>query len=510
MRACSRSEFRVLALATVILSVCFTTARGRSVQAAVDLPLIRAVRHHDLEAVRALLKQRVDVNAPQGDGTTALHWAVRVDDPAIVEALLRAGARAGAANDTGATPLHLACINRNGAMVDRIVRAGADANGALVNGETVLMTCARTGTTAGVKSLLVHGASVNAKEKGHEQTALMWASAEAHADVVRMLVEARADVHARSRTYTQFVVPEDTQRAGREEITYTALAGGMTPLLFAARAGDADSVRLLVEAGASPNERRADGASALIMAAYSGRTQAAIALLDKGADPNDAEIGYAPLHAAVLKSDVALVNALLARGANPNARMTKGTPKRRDGEDFNLPATLIGSTPYLLAAKFLEPEILRALKAAGADPSLSMPNGATPVMLAAGMGSSTTANRRGVRTVDFGKMEPESRALETVTTALSLGGDVNATNNAGDTALHGAAPMGYNTVIQFLADHGADVNAKNKRGLTPLGVLTAAGRGRGRGPAADANGDDGPEPSHAATVALLRNLGAMP
>jgi ankyrin repeat protein len=303
-------------------------------------------------------------------------------------------------------------------------------------------------------------------------------------------------------------VPEDTQRAGREELTYTVLAGGMSPLLFAARAGDAQSVRLLVDAGASPNERRADGATALIMAAYSGRTQAAIALLDEGADPNDAVVGYAPLHAAVLKSDIALVNALLARGANPNARMAKGTPKRRDGEDFNLPATLVGSTPYLLAAKFLEPEILRALKVAGADPGLSMPNGAMPMMLAAGMGSSTTANRRGVRIVDFGKMEAESRALETVTTALSLGGDVNATNNAGDTALHSAVAMGYNAVIQFLADHGADVNAKNKRGITPLGVLTAAGRGRG--PAADANGDAGPDASRSPTAALLRNLGAMP
>jgi uncharacterized protein len=285
----------------------------------------------------------------------------------------------------------------------------------------------------------------------------------------------------------------------------------MTPLLFAARAGDAESARLLVAVGADPNERRADGSSALLMAAYSGRTEAAMVLLDKGADPNDAATGFTPLHAAVLKSDLQLVNALLAHGATPDVRMTKGTPKRRDGEDFNLPATLIGSTPYLLAARFLEPDILRALRAGGADPSLSTSNGATPLMLAAGMGSSPIANRRGVRVVDFGKVEPESRALETVAVALSLGADVNAASLTGDTALHGAAAMGYNTVIQFLADNGADVNAKNKRGLTPLGSLLAAGRGRGRGPAADANGDtDGAGATNSATVALLRKLGALP
>jgi ankyrin repeat protein len=170
----------------------------------------------------------------------------------------------------------------------------------------------------------------------------------------------------------------------------------------------------------------------------------------------------------VLRSDLTLVNALIAHHANPNIRMTKGTWKRRDGEDFTLPATLIGSTPYLLAAKFLEPEILAALKAGGADAGLTMPNGATPLMLAAGMNSTNNASRRGVRVVDFGKVEPESQALETVKAVLDRGGDVNATTVAGDTALHGAAAMGYNTVIQLLVDRGAPLNAKNKRGLTPL------------------------------------------
>jgi ankyrin len=472
-------------------------------------PLIQAIRSKDIVAVRTLVGQRVDVNAPQGDGSTALHWAARLDDLAIADVLIRAGARASVANDNGAAPLHLACINRSASMVDRLLAAGADANATMLNGETVLMTCARTGNAKAVKALLVRGARVNAKETAHDQTALMWAAAEKHPDVVRVLIEAGADLRARSKVYPQTVAPYDTQRAGREELNYTVLAGGLTPLFFAARAGDAESAALLMAAGADPNDHLPDGTSPLVMAAYSGRSSVGAVLLDKGADPNDMGTGYSPLHAAILRSDLNLVKALLDHGANPNIRMTKGTWKRRDSEDFVLPAALIGSTPYLLAAKFLESDILRALKEHGADASLSMPNGATALMLAAGMDSGTTANRRGVRVVDFGKVEPESQALETVRTVLNLGGDVNIANQAGDTALHSAAAMGYNTVIQFLTDQGAQLNAKNKRGVTPLGALLTGGRGRGRGAAAvDANSDDAPAGPSSTTIALLRKLGA--
>jgi ankyrin repeat protein len=448
--------------------------------AAGDGRLIDAVRARDSARVRALLTERVNVNATQGDGATALHWAVHVDDLALVDTLIRAGARADVADDTGATPLFLACTNRNAESVSKLLAAGANPNAALLSGESVLMTCARAGNATAVRALLGRGANVNAKESAHNQTALMWAAAQSHPQVVEALLERGADVRARSREYTQTVTSEVTQRAGREELNYTVPRGGMTALLFAARSGDAESARRLVTAGADVNEALPDGASALIVAAHSGHRQAAIALLEKGANPNANAVGYTALHAAVLRSDVELVQALLARGADPNAPITKGTPLRRNSQDFELPKTLIGATPYLLAAKFLEPEIMRAIAAAGADTRRPMKDGATPLMAASGMGIVAPAqdekrgtDRRGLAILDGGVVEPESRVVETVTTALTLGSDLEAVNPSGETAVHIASAQGYETVVRVLAERGANLNARNARGQTPLGALVA-------------------------------------
>jgi ankyrin len=494
----------------VAAALAAVVAATLSVSGAVDSPLVLAIRKKDLESVRALLKQRTNPNAPQGDGSTPLHWAAHVDELAIADMLLRAGARADAANDNGFTPLHLACTNRSAPMVERLLAAHANPNAVSRNGETVLMTCARAGSAGAVKALLVHGARVNDKENAHDQTALMWAASQGHPDVVKLLTEANADIHARSRAYPQTVVGEQTQRAGREELNYTVVRGGSTALLFTARMGDVDSARVLLNAGANANDTLPDGTSALVLAAHSGRTAVAELLLEKGADPNAFGTGYTALHAAILKSDLTLVKALLAHGANPNVRMTKGTPVRRDTTDFNLLAPLIGTPPYLLAAKFLEPDILRALASGGADIKATLANGTTAVMLAAGSGSRGNEDRRGIATIDFGKVEPESRVLETVKVAVELGGDTTSANQAGDTALHAAAQLGYNTVIQYLVDRGAPLNAKNKRGLTPLAQLLQGGRGRGAAAAgADLTGVDAPrEVPFPATVALLRKLGA--
>ena len=487
--------------------------------AAADVRLIKAVRSKDVTAVRALIKQRVDVNAAQGDGATALHWAAHVDDLTIADVLIRAGARASVANENGFTPLHLACTNRNGAMVERLLSAGADANAASLNGETVLMTCARAGGARGVKALLVKGARVNVKEEAHDQTALMWAAAQKHPDVTQLLIEAGAEISAQSRTYSQTVVGEQTQRFGREELNYTVLRGGSTPLLFAARSGDTESVRLLLGAGANVNEALPDGTSALVLAAHSGHGDTAALLLEKGANPDSADNGYTALHAAVLRGDLALVKALLAHKAKPDPRTTKGTPIRRDTTDFNLPATLIGSTPYLLAARFLEPEIMQALAAGGADIKLTMRDGTTALMLATGTASGNNSTRRGIAVIDGGVVEPESAVLSAVTAAIEIGADVNAANQAGDTALHTAAARGLNSVVQLLADKGAQLNVKNKRGLTPLAALMPANtrvRRRGAAITAAAIADDDTadaepvagEPNHPDTIALLRKLGA--
>ena len=487
-----------------------------TLSAASDSPLVSAIRKKDLAAVQALLKQRENPNTAEGDGSTPLHWAAHVDVLSIADALIRSGARADVANDLGFTPVHLACINRNDAMVERLLAAGANANAASLNNETVLMTCARSGSAGAVKALLARGARVNEKENGHDQTALMWAASQGHPEVVKLLIDARVDVNARSRTYSQTVVNEDTQRTGREELNYDVQRGGSTALLFTARTGDADSARLLLNGGANPNDALADGASALLVAAHSGRTAVAVALLDQGADPNAFRTGYTALHAAILKSDLTLVQALLAHRADPNIRITKGTPLRRETTDFNLPQTLVGLPPYLLAARFLEPEILRALGAGGADVKATTTNGTTALMLAVGTGIGRNADRRGMTITNFGKPEPESRILETVRAALDVDPDATAANGAGDTALHAAAQNGFDTVIQYLVDHGAQVNAKNARGQTPLAVASQRGRGgRGGGRGAAAAGADqaGDEPRVAAaaastTIALLRKLGA--
>ncbi len=461
-----------------------------------DLRLIQAVRARDATTVRALLKAGAGVNTAQGDGATALHWAVHYDDLATADLLLRAGSRANVANDLGVTPLYLACTNRNPAMVERLLAAGAGPNVKLLNGETALMNCARTGNSASVKALLAAGARVNAKENEHDQTALMWAAAEKHPEAERLLIEAEADIRARSRTYAQTVTSEVTQRAGREELNYTVLRGGSTPLLFAARAGDVESVRLLLAAGANVDDALPNGMSALVLAAHSGQGAAARLLLEKGADPNAAAVGYTALRAAVLRGDLNLVTELILRGANPNLQVTKGTPLRRNSQDFNLPAALIGATPYWLAAKFVEPDIMRALAAGGADPEAPIMDGTTPLMAAAGLkeGSGRESDRRGLSLIDGGRLPDETRVVEAVAAALLQPVNIDAVNRNGDTALHATVSVRNDLVVKLLADKGANLNVRNNRGLTPLAALT------GRGEAAVPEGS---------TVNLLRKLGAV-
>ena len=487
--------------------LAFSSVAGLA--AAPDTRLIDAVRNGNVKSVQALIRDRVDVNAPAADGATALHWAAHRDDLSTADLLLRAGARPSAANDLAVTPLHLACTNRSAAMVRRLLTAGANPNATLLRGETVLMECARTGNAEAVAALLKAGARVNEKEAINQQTALMWAVAQQHPKVVQALLEAGADIRARSRTYPQVV--ETGNRGGSGDVS-TVLRGGSTPLLFAARVGDVESARLLIAAGADVNDAQPDGVSALVAAAHSGHTALGALLLEKGADPNAAQGGYSALHAAIDRSDLELVEALLHHGADPNIRLAKGTPARRDSNDFQLATRLIGSTPYLLAAKFVETEIMRALADGGADVHLTMPDGTTALMLVAGHGETRARTdfvrrnetRRQICVCDGGVVETESQVLAAMQVALAAGPDVNAVNRAGDTAMHFAAMMGFDSVVQLLADKGANVNVKNKRGQTPL-TLARGGSDRRAMPADD---EAGPGSTGASTTALLRKLGA--
>ena len=461
--------------------------------------LVDAVRHQDHAAVRSLLSQQIDVTAAQPDGATALHWAVHLEDLDTTELLIRAGADVNKANDLGVTPLLMAADRGNADLVERVLAAGADPDATLSGGETALMAAARAGSLDAVNALLSHGAHVNATEATRAQSALMWAVANKHPQITQALLENGAQVDSRSATRRLVFNMGGSRSAGsasRGIALQEVQLGGSTPLLFAARSGDLESARLLVAAGADVHDTTADGNTALVIAAHGGHGLLAAFLLDAGADPNAAPLGYTALHAAVLRgtlrdrsvanddpgAGVALVRALLARGADPDARLTKGTPVRRWSHDFAFMDRWVGATPLWLAARFLEVEMMRILADAGADPRAPSRDGTTPLMAAAGLGysrgggSAFIKDRRDfssynpVASAELGSTIPaaeERRALGAVTVALELGADVHRANDAGDTALHAAASHGMNTVIEILVRRGADLHAANRRGQTP-------------------------------------------
>jgi ankyrin repeat protein len=472
-----------------------------------DLRLVQAIERRDARAVETLLKQRVDVNAAQPDGATALHWAAHWDDVATAERLIRAGAKANAANDLGVTPLALACENGSAPMAEALLKAGANPNVKVSSGETALMTASRTGNVAVVQALIANGGDVNAKEQTHGQTALMWAVANGHPDVVRVLVAAGADVQARSDIRPR-VVHTGNRFGDRNESRGVATLdlGGFTPLLFAARQGDIESGRLLLAAGAAVDDLAPIGATALVVAAHSGQGVFAAMLLEKGADANAAGAGYTALHAAVLRGDLDLVKALLARGANPNAAIAKGTPSRYYSKDWALNASaLTGATPLWQAARYGDVPIMKALVAAGANPKYAFADGSTILIVAVAANSGYGTGDRRERYLGPGDIAPTPEENERVTyaaatAAIELGADVNATNQAGETALHVAAQQAVDSVARLLVEKGANIEATNKRGLTPRGVALVP---RPRNPLQI----DGPD-RRASTAAVLRKLGA--
>jgi uncharacterized protein len=450
----------VMLMGATSLLAAHSTGSG---PAGADAVVADAAEKMDRAAIRTLLRQRADVNAPQVDGMTALHWAVYQGDLETSELLLRAHANAKAATRYGSTPLSLACANGNGALVDLLLKAGAEANAALPGGETPLMTAARVGSLGSVKALLARGATVDAKDERRGQTALMWAAAEGHADVVQMLVELGADVRLR-------------------------LSSGFTPLLFAVREGRSGVVRVLLKAGADVNETvpmdrkrgyggrlPAAGASPLLLAVTNAHFQLAAELLDAGANPNADLTGYTVLHAitSVRKpgvgdndpapdgsgtmSSLELVRKLVAAGANVNARMT------RRANLANTRLNEVGATPFMLAGLTADAELMKTLAALGADTKLPNADNSTPLMAAAGLATRSPGEDAGT--------EPE--VLEALQALLDLGADINAVDNNGETAMHAAAYKNLPGVVKFLAAKGARIdvwNRDDKFGWTPLAI----------------------------------------
>ena len=421
----------------------------------------------DSAAVRALIQQKADLNAAQTDGMTALNWAAYRDDLETARLLVRAGADVRTKNRYGVTPLSSACENGNAALVELLLKAGVDANEALPGGETALMRASRTGKIAAVRALLAAGAQVDAKESKSQQTALMWAAAEGNLDVVQALIAAGADIHARAPI-------------------------GFTPFLFAVREGQPEVVKALLRAGSDVNDTiqigsgarsssvyaprslgLRSGSSALNLAVANAHWELAAYLLEMGANPNADAQGWTPLHTMTWvrrpgmgnndpapegsgkMTSLELIEQFARHGANLNARM-----KRRVNVGLTSLNTM-NTTPFLLAARTGDAEMMKALARFGADPMLTNADGSTALMIAAGLGNRSPGEDAGV--------EPE--VLQALQVALDLGNDINAVDKNGETAMHGAAYRNQPSAAQLLVDKGADIkvwNTKNKQGWTPL------------------------------------------
>ena len=428
-----------------------------------DTRLVDAEKNGDKAVVRDLLANHSDVNVPQADGATALHWAAYRDDLDTAKVLIEAGAAVNVQNRYGVTPLSLACTNGSAAMIELLLNAKADVELELPGGETPLMTAARTGKTDAVKMLLVHGADVNAKDSEHGQTALMWAAAEGNVSTVAMLNEFGADLHAVSKGgFTGAAVRSPRREKGCRQSSS-------------------------VKEGASIEETlqkpaKQAGTSAMDLATANAHYELASMLLDDGANPNSAEQGWTALHTVTWirqpgyasndpapegsgnMNSIDFVKKLAAKGANLNARMTIRTSVGLSSLNTS------GATPFLLAARTGDAELMRLLVKLGADPLIPNVDGTTPLMVAAGVGTRSPGEDAGT----------DAEVLEAVKVALEFGNDVNAVDKNGETAVHGAAYKHVAGAAQYLLDHGAKVelyNHKDSHGWTALRIAEGVHRG---------------------------------
>jgi ankyrin repeat protein len=511
-----------------VLPIAWALVLAASSPAAAESRVADAAQRRDRTALAELLKQRLDVNAPQPDGATALAWAAHWDDLEIADRLLAAGANVNLANELGVTPLMLASVNGSSAMIERLLKAGAQPNTARPSGETALMLAARSGGAASVKLLVTHGADPNLKTRNGD-TALMFAAAERHVDTVRVLIEAGADVHARAQvggkagagnayaTRQTQRRADGTQEDGQPKLLYKGQAvavaqlpkegdgepprpeGGFTPLLHAAMSGDLETVKTLLASGADINQAAGDGTTPLIVSIVKFNDAVALHLIEKGANVNADEAGFTALHCAALTGQIAVAKALVARGANVNARLEMPLRMQATFVPYNPELQTgrlaqIGATPFMLAAKAVNPEMLRLLAAGGADTKRAADSGTTALMLAAGLGK-----RQATDMFTFIKYYTwtEEQAIDTIRLLQEMGADINAANEFGETALHGATYHAALKVIQFLVERGANINATNWADQTALRI-------------ADGHFYSGTFVRYPEASALLRKLGADP
>lgn len=452
-----RNDIQALALALLTASVFTAAATAAEIG---DSPLVNAARKQDPKTVRALVTQKADVNTRSTDGSTPLLWLAHWNDLDTADLLLRAGADANLANDFGMTPLSQACINASPQFVRLLLKSGANPNLAIATGELPLMTCAKTGAVDAVRLLIEYGAVVDAKEPAQNQTAIMWAAAERHPNVVASLIDAHANLKAHSKQ-------------------------GFTALHFAARVGDLETVKLLLAAGVDVNIQTDTGAigyTPLLVATLRAQEEVAQYLLEHGANPNIEAAGFTPLHWASTSwegfasnpvygfedpmsgipdrpAKLRLVKALLAHGANVNARMTKRQPSFATGYQ-----DCVGATPLLLAASVDDVEMMHILLDAGADPKIPTATKATAVMAATGLNHGIGES-----------LVTEAQAREAVKLLLDLGLDAKGETTFGENALFGPAYRGWNTLLAQMIDLGVNVNAVSKAGVTPY--LAANGQG---------------------------------
>ncbi len=490
--------FKRIILASLSLTACLTGAQPGTT-------LADAAEQGDRAAVRTMLKDRSAVNSAQGDGTTALHWSAIRDDLEMAKALLAAGADVKAATRIGLlTPLMMACRNGSAPMVELLLQAGSDVNAPNQDGTTPLMLAAASGKPDALKLLLGHGAAVNARETTHGQTALMFAAALNRADAIRVLMSNGADSNLTS-TVTAVKRVERPKKdpdapAADPRKRGAATMGGNTALIYAARDGQFEAAKALIEAGADVN-KVGDGEkmSPLVIAILNGHYDVGLMLVNHGANPNLAnDAGLTALYATVdtqwaphlwspppitareKVSHLELMRALLDHGADPNARLGRKLWMRMIGD--HTWADPAGATAFWRAAQADDVPAMKQLLDHGADPKIPSSDGDTALMVAAGLGwapnNTTVAPDAWMPAVEF---------------CLGLGFDLNTADAKGYTALHGVAFRGDNDMVKYLIGKGARVDSKTKAGDTVADM---------------ANGPIPKSIPHPDTVALLEKLGS--